>query len=140
MLKHGQLQQHVKDVLNPAYASRYAVLTKAVTAQLLPLGFTLPQSDRNVIGGYFLWLGLPCGLEAVELANHCLKYEQLVIAPGKIFEVTNDCKTINFPHNIRLCWAWEDENRLAEAVSRIARSAQRLLNGQYVVVEKTASK
>lgn len=141
MLQKGQVQQHIDKVLCPAYARRYKLMMGAIERHLLPLGFTAPQPNREVSGGYFIWLGLPQGLQATDLAAKCQQEQNLIIAPGKIFEVPGD-DSVSFPSSIRLCFAWEDEPKLAEAIERIAVVANGLLHGRedgnadYVVVEK----
>lgn len=109
----------------------------AVKADLLPLGFTLPQSDRKVVGGYFVWLGLPAGVGAEALTERCTDAEHVMIAPGHMFEVPGDNSTIRFPSSIRLCFASEGRSRLGEGVRRVAKAAKSLLNEQYVVVDRS---
>lgn len=140
MLSTGQIQDHIVHVLRPAYSSRYRVLLKAIESHLFPLGFTVPQPDRDVVGGYFVWLGLPSNMKAEELAAKCQEDENLAIAPGKIFEVPGDDVAV-FERSVRLCFAWEEEWKLAEGVRRIGLVANRLLGRQdvtseYVVVER----
>lgn len=135
LLETGQLQRHIKHKLLPSYASRYAAVMSAVQEHLLPLGFLLPQEDREIVGGYFVWLGLPAGLTGVELTKACLKTENVVIIPGEAFEVPGDNHTISFPSSIRICIAWEDDKKLGEAIARVGRCAQHLLDRQYVLVK-----
>ncbi|KAI5367660.1 putative aminotransferase, class I/classII, pyridoxal phosphate-dependent transferase, major [Septoria linicola] len=142
LLQTGQMQDHIKSVLCPAYATRYQILMSAVKEHLLPLGITAPQPDRSVVGGYFVWLGLPEGLRGTELATKLQQDQNLIVAPGKIFEVPGDESAVPCDTNIRLCFAWEEERNLREGVERIAESSRKLLNakedgsGDYVVVEK----
>ena len=141
LLTTGALQSHIQDTLRPAYASRYASLMNAVQEHLVPLGFRLPQSDRDVVGGYFTWLLLPEGLKAEQLGQRCMK-ENVVIATGKIFEVPGDEK-VKFEKHVRLCWAWEDEWKLEEGMKRIGEVAKRVLaeseqeegDAEFVVVD-----
>ncbi|KAF7195320.1 hypothetical protein HII31_03212 [Pseudocercospora fuligena] len=141
LLQEGKIQTHTQTVLCPAYAARYMTMMLAIKQHLHPLGFTAPQPDREVVGGYFIWLGLPSGLDDVQLAETCQKDEDLVIAPGKLFEVPGD-DALSFSNSIRLCFAWEDEPKLRVGIERIARVATKLLNakedgsGEYVVVHK----
>lgn len=140
MLSSGQLQRHITHVLRPAYFQRYRVLLRAIQSHLLPLGFTIPQPDRDVAGGYFAWLGLPIEIQAEELAVRCQEDENLVIAPGKIFEIPGD-DAARFDRSVRLCFAWEEEWKLQEGVKRIGVVAKKMLDepgasGEYVVVEK----
>lgn len=145
MLSTGSLQQHIQTCLQPAYASRYANLMAAIDTHLRPLGFTLPQPARDVVGGYFVWLGLPSGLTADELSEACMQQAEVIIAPGEMFEVPGDNELVNFPTSIRLCFAWETEANLKDGVERIAKVAKKLLSEErcrtreYVIVEKEQS-
>lgn len=141
LLTTGLLQHHIHTVLQPTYASRYARLMGAIDADLKPLGFSLPQTARDIVGGYFVWLGLPSGLLARDLAKACQE-EGVIVAPGEMFEVPGDFNKVNFPTSVRLCFAWEQEANLKEGIRRMARASQRLLkeertvNREYVIVEK----
>ncbi|KAI7183660.1 PLP-dependent transferase [Hortaea werneckii] len=119
LLTSGQLNKHIQNVLRPAYARRYNKLINAIITHLLPLGFQLPQPDRDIVGGYFVWLKLPDRMTATALASAC-KTEGVVIAPGTIFEVPGDRETAGFDGHMRLCFAWEEEGRLEEGVVRVA--------------------
>ncbi|KAI7174508.1 PLP-dependent transferase [Hortaea werneckii] len=119
LLTSGQLDKHIQNVLRPTYARRYNKLINAITTHLLPLGFQLPQPDRDVVGGYFVWLKLPGRMTATALASAC-KREGVVIAPGTIFEVPGDRETADFDGHMRLCFAWEEEGNLEEGVVRVA--------------------
>lgn len=142
VLLAGALQCHIRTVLRPAYASRYATLMKAVDAHLIPLGFTLPQPERKVVGGYFVWLEIPAPLTADALSVRC-REESVVIAPGGLFEVPGD-EAVRFGGHMRLCFAWEEESKLAEGVRRVGIAARKMLNGhddeseegEFVLVQK----
>jgi hypothetical protein len=140
LLQTGQLQAHIAQRLQPAYAARYHILLRAITTHLLPLGFTLPQTDRNVAGGFFIWLGLPEGFAGVEFARVCAEGEKgVIVAPGAMFEVPGDY-SVQFDENVRLCFAWESEENLEEGIKRIRGVAERLLvergEGEYVFVHR----
>jgi DNA-binding transcriptional MocR family regulator len=140
LLKTGQLQTHILRTLQPAYATNYRALHSAITTHLLPLGFTLPQSTRKVVGGFFVWLSLPESLTAAEFARVCKEEEGVIVAPGGMFEIPGD-EGVRFEGNVRLCFAWEDATRLVEGVRRMKKAAERLMaggsgSGEYVIVEK----
>lgn len=113
---------------------------RAISTHLLPLGFSLPQTDRQLVGGYFTWLRLPSDLKvsAKTLAKTCVDEEDVVIAGGNIFEVPGD-DSAKFDREVRLCWAWEDEWKLEEGVQRVAGVVARLLEDgneeSFVVVD-----
>lgn len=142
LLQTGQLQDHIRHTLQPAYATNYRALHDAITKHLLPLGFTLPQPTRDVVGGFFVWLSLPEGLAASEFAQVCKEDEGVIVAPGAMFEVLGD-GGVKFDGNVRLCFAWEEEQRLVEGVRRMKAAAQKVFtggkgrgSGEYVFVEK----
>ncbi|KAK3072428.1 Valine--pyruvate aminotransferase [Teratosphaeriaceae sp. CCFEE 6253] len=140
LLTSSDLTKHINEVLRPGYAVRYRVLLAAVTKDLLPLGFALPQTDREVFGGYFVWLALPRGLSAKALAKQCMSEDGtgVIVAPGGIFEVpahimsdgAESNNAIRFDGFIRLCFAWEEESRLAEGVRRIGAVARGMVEEQ----------
>ena len=144
LLQTGQLQKHIAHTLQLAYAKNYHALHDAITTHLLPLGFSLPQPTRKVIGGFFVWLSLPEGLSAREFAQVCKEEEGVIVAPGVMFEVPGD-EGVRFGGNVRLCFAWEEEHRLVEGVRRMKAAAEKVIagenssgsgNGEYVFVEK----
>jgi DNA-binding transcriptional MocR family regulator len=93
-------------------------MLEAIRRHLVPLGARLPQDDREVVGGYFIWVRLP--VNATVLAKRAKEMENLIVAEGTDFEVPGDREVANFPNEIRLCFAWEDEERLSEGIERLA--------------------
>ncbi|CZT23763.1 related to aminotransferase [Ramularia collo-cygni] len=128
MVSSGQVQDHIVNVLRPAYASRYRVLQQAIKSHLFPLGFTAPQSNRDVVGGYFVWLGLPARLKAKDLSVRCQEGENVMIAPGNIFQIPGD-DVAKFDGNVRLCFSWEEEWKLTEGIRRVGVVAKKMLDG-----------
>lgn len=94
---------------------------------LVPLGVTLPQTDRDVMGGYFLWFSLPSPLKADELALRAREEENVIIAPGPIFGVYGDTTIVDLGRKVRICFSWEEEDRLVEGVERLQRVIRRML-------------
>lgn len=142
LLETGQLQDHIRHTLQPAYAKNYHALHNAITTHLCPVGFTLPQPAREVVGGFFVWLSLPEGVTAGEFAQVCKEEEGVIVAPGAMFEVPGD-EGVKFDGNVRLCFAWEEERRLVEGVRRMKVAAEKVIaamkgrgSGEYVFVEK----
>jgi DNA-binding transcriptional MocR family regulator len=91
----------------------------AIKTHLVPLGVKLPQEDRKVVGGYFVWLTLPPRIRASLLSRRLRDTVNLVVAEGELFEVPGD-DTCSFKYDIRLCFAWEEEERLDEGIRRLA--------------------
>lgn len=86
-MESGELQRYVYETLQPAYGSRYRKIMAAINEELIPLGVTLPQMDREVVGGYFIWLTLPPPLKGAVVTQQAKAEESLIVAQGEIFEV-----------------------------------------------------
>ncbi|PYH99441.1 PLP-dependent transferase [Aspergillus ellipticus CBS 707.79] len=124
----GIIDGFISDVLRPAYARRYHRMMAAIHEHLLPLGVTLRPAP-DVAGGYFVWLRLPAPLRASELAPIALREESLIVAAGDVFRVQGDPATDKneFDDGVRLCLAWEEEDRLEEGVRRLASVIRKVL-------------
>lgn len=140
LLPSKTMDRHIREVLQPAYARRYRSTVAAIKQHLLPLGVTLPSSTSHggVAGGYFLWICLPDGMTATEIAKRSLQEENLRVAEGDLFRVEGDDHTLDgnagvgSPHNnferyIRICFAWEEQERLGEGIQRLARVIAQVL-------------
>lgn len=121
LIETGALQSHIFRTLQPAYARRYQSMISAIEEHLLPLGVTLPQTSRDVVGGYFIWLSLPAPLQAEEVAMRAQQEENLTIAPGPEFAVYGDEKAVDLERKVRVSFSWEEEAMLAEGIHRLAR-------------------
>lgn len=98
-LESGELQRHVYDRLQPALGNRYRRLVKAVHEYLIPLGVRIPQTDREIVGGYFIWMTLPSPLKSATLAKRAKEEENVVVAqvstewkdmPDSYYKTAND--------------------------------------------------
>lgn len=83
-LETGELQRYVYDTLQPAYGDRYRHMMEAIKKYLLPLGVRVPQTDREVAGGYFIWLTLPPPLKGAEVAQRAKEDDNLAVAQVSI--------------------------------------------------------
>jgi DNA-binding transcriptional MocR family regulator len=79
-LETGELQRFVYDTLQPIYCRRYRKMIEVIQKELIPLGAHLPQTDRDVVGGYFIWLTLPSSVEGAVLAQRAKDEENVVVA------------------------------------------------------------
>ncbi|GAB1200236.1 hypothetical protein APSETT444_009606 [Aspergillus pseudonomiae] len=118
----GFIQTYVDQVLRPKYAERYYRLMSAVREHLLPLGVTLPSTSPEVVGGYFVWIQLPPPLQSDDIATVALQEYKVNVIAGNRFRVQGDPDTTrnSFDRGIRLCFAWDHEEKLAEGVRRLA--------------------
>lgn len=79
-MKTGELQRHVYDTLQPAYGDRYRRMIEAINKNLTPLGVRISQGDREIVGGYFIWLTLPPPLKGADVAKCAKEDENVVVA------------------------------------------------------------
>ena len=79
-LETGELQRFVYDQLQPVYGRRYRRIVDVIHKELIPLGIRLPQMDREIVGGYFIWLTLPSPLKGAILAERAKEEENVVVA------------------------------------------------------------
>lgn len=118
LLTSSALQTQIESVLKPAYQKRYSLMIEAIKRELIPLGVTVGDDTLNgkygVFGGYFIWIELPRGVDAEFVAGKAKSEEELIVAPGKIFEVRGD-ESVKFPKGLRLCFSWEAEDDLVSS-------------------------
>ncbi len=132
MMAVGDLQRHLDGVVRPLLRRRHALMGEVVGRVLGPLGVRVCEGgvrETGVFGGYFLWLKLPGGLDAEMVAERAREEEELVVAPGKLFEVTRDEAAARFPGHVRLCFSWEEEENIVEGVERLGSVVRRMLDG-----------
>ncbi|KAI0006790.1 pyridoxal phosphate-dependent transferase [Xylariaceae sp. FL0662B] len=125
LVRAGAADAHLRDVLRPAYARRHARLRDACVRLLAPLGVRVRgdslRGRPDVYGGYFVWVTLPgAGPPAKAVEARCRVRERLLLGAGDLFEVRGDEGAVRFEHDVRLCFAWEDEEDLVEGVERLA--------------------
>ncbi|KKA28306.1 hypothetical protein TD95_003007 [Thielaviopsis punctulata] len=123
MLRSGTLQNHLEQTTVPALQRRHALLSAAVREHLYPLGVTMLETsrpDKNVYGGYFVWLTLDSKYPARAVAERAREQENLILGYGDLFEVYGDKTAADFGDKIRLCFSWEPEHVLVDGVKRFA--------------------
>jgi DNA-binding transcriptional MocR family regulator len=134
LLRSGDLVCHLESVTLPALQRRHRLMLEAVAKFIQPFGITV-QGDSlassGIYGGYFLWLTLPRNLPAREVAAKAKLEENLIIGSGEMFEVHGDEDSARFADNIRLCFSWEPEDDLVDAIERLGKVMGRMLNGGY---------
>jgi DNA-binding transcriptional MocR family regulator len=147
VLSTGALERHLDWVVRPALGRRHALVVGEVGRVLGGLGVRVwggialggagvgaadgaPEEGGEVFGGYFVWLTLPGGLDAAVVAERARVEEELVVAPGRLFEVAGDEDAARFPGNVRLSFSWADEEDIVEGVARLGRVLRRMLDGE----------
>ena len=125
LIENGEVERHVSEMLQPSYAKREHILRSAVERSLIPQGVSIAD-HAAISGGFFLWLTLPGGITANEVAAMAASEENLIVASGSMFEVWGDEDAARFQNNIRLSYAWEPEDALREGIERLAKVIGRL--------------
>lgn len=128
LLESGDLEKHLYGTLQPAYARRYRAMITAIEDILVPLGVTLPQSDRRIVGGYFIWFSLPDPIHADDFAAQAQEEESVTVAPGSFFGVYGDTKEDELARKVRVCFAWVEEPLLRESIERLGRVIANMRN------------
>jgi DNA-binding transcriptional MocR family regulator len=134
MMKSGKLGRHIDDECRPSLQRRHALMMKAVHEHLDRFDIEVLDSNPTdgggrAYGGYFVWITFPKGPTAQSIAKRALEDENLIVAPGEMFQVKGDEKAVQFPDSIRLCFAYEEERDLVEGVARLGRAVESLWNG-----------
>ncbi|CAK7239484.1 MAG: Valine--pyruvate aminotransferase [Sporothrix thermara] len=132
LMRTGEMDRYLQEVVRPALQWRHRLLIQAYEKHLSPflelkyggLPATADSADATTAtyGGYFLWMKLRrADLSASAIAKRAYAEENLIIADGPLFEVKGDKAGAQFDDHIRLCFAWEDEDKMGEGVERLAR-------------------
>lgn len=133
MVRKGTLQTHIAKTLLPAYQRRWKLMDQAIQQHLNPLGAEnpLPSGAPGEHGGYFTWLQLPqSGINSDMVALQCLWEHNLIISQGRLFKVAGDDildQDKFLEPCIRLTFAYEAEENLAEGVKRVAEIVKDML-------------
>ena len=106
-LEHGGFDKHLRQ-LRQALATRLSQFTQAV-ARYFPEGTRATRPS----GGYFLWVELPAGCNALALHRQALA-QGISLAPGPIFSASRA-----FTHCIRLNYGHDWTERTEDALARL---------------------
>ncbi|KAK4185927.1 pyridoxal phosphate-dependent transferase [Podospora australis] len=130
----GWLDEHIVKTVRPALQRRHRLIVDTVKKEMgADMGVKVvaetSEQGKEVFGGYFVWLELPEGVDAREVAKRAKEEESLVVAEGQLFEVAGDEEKARFPRNLRLSFSWEEEGALREGVERLGRVVRSILEG-----------
>lgn len=131
LLSSGDLQWHINEVLRPALKRRYQLMMTSIEKHLGRFNPTVignSPATSNVYGGYFVWVTLPGAVSTTRLADWCLEKENLIIAPGNLFEVRGDENSATFGDAFRLCFSYEDETAIEIGLRRLGVAIEAVQN------------
>ncbi|OQD82817.1 hypothetical protein PENANT_c019G03581 [Penicillium antarcticum] len=122
LLEDGFLPRYITNVLIPQGQKRHRLLASAIKKHLGPLGvsFTPDPETSSVAGGYYIWAQLPVTLDATQVCQYALEEQKLVLGNGEVFAVPGRGSLGEDLHRrLRLCFMWEDEERLVKGIERL---------------------
>ena len=125
VLRTGRLREHIHELLIPTYQVRSEVMRKAVNQVLSPLGVRIITESKDkeagsIFGGFFLFILLPVGLKADDVAAIALEEYNLQILSGLNMTVNRSKSPPPFvERGMRLCWAWEEEEQIRDGIDRL---------------------
>ncbi|RDA85164.1 hypothetical protein CP532_1580 [Ophiocordyceps camponoti-leonardi (nom. inval.)] len=128
LVMNGELERHIEDQLRPSLQRRHRNIMDSIRKHLAPLGITA-RDDEAWYGGYFVWLSATTKTPLPPpklIAEAAMRDANLVIGPGTMFEVRGDDRRKRFEAEIRLCFAWEEEDALVEGVERLGLLLKRM--------------
>ncbi|TVY47362.1 Uncharacterized protein LOCC1_G002237 [Lachnellula occidentalis] len=132
LLKSGDVGKHIEKVLIPAYKKRYEIMMKAIKQFLIPVGVKVGEvsfGEKEIFGGFFIWIELPPTMSAEVVCSTAKERENLIVAPGRLFEVSGD-SSVKFETSLRLCFAWEEVEGLEDGVRRLGKVIREVGEGK----------
>jgi DNA-binding transcriptional MocR family regulator len=115
-LKHGSYERHLRQ-LRHALGTQQQCMLHAI-GRYFPAGCRVTHPD----GGYFVWVELPGGVDALSVHEKAMK-AGISVSPGPIFSAQRgfrNCVRLNYGHP----WGEQMENAIRKLGSIIARPAQ----------------
>ncbi len=114
-----QYSRHTKAV-QETYRLHRDTMVEALRRELPEVAFRVP------LGGYYLWLTLPPGLDADRLAA-CALEEKVGIIPGSKFYAGRGPDGAGAPTNhVRLAYSHAEPEEIVEGVRRLAKAVHRM--------------
>ena len=114
-LEHGGYDRHLRKLrLALARQQRLALDT---IARHFPAGTRVTRPE----GGYFLWLELPAGIDALELQRQAIE-RRISIAPGQLFSADR-----RFVNCVRINTGYPDDRKIVAALKTVGQLAVELL-------------
>jgi 2-aminoadipate transaminase len=108
MIDTGDLDTHLQKLVS-TYRQRLIKMDALLTKHLTAVTYMVPQ------GGYFFWVRLPEGMNAVEFRKQA-KLQNVDVRPGPLFSCVGGLQ--NF---IRLCFAYYDEEEIEQGILRLGK-------------------
>ena len=113
VLVNGTLDQNITK-LKTVYRTRIAVMDAALRQHLTGIEYTLPQ------GGYFFWIHLPYGINAIELQRRAKAFK-VDFRPGALFSCQGGMQDY-----LRLSFVFYEVDELEQGVLRIKKTLDKM--------------
>ena len=125
-VRHGGYEHHLRG-LRSALRDQLAEMLRAIT-RYFPADVKVSRPE----GGYFVWLELPPGVNAMELHRRCLA-EGICIAPGPLFSPNG-----GFASYVRLNFGHPWSQRIERAVAHVGKVVATMADAAERPVRRTA--
>jgi 2-aminoadipate transaminase len=112
----AKLVQRVQDT----YRAHRDAMVDALRQQLPEASFAVPH------GGYYLWLTLPIGINADELAVRALKEKVGIVSGNRFFAGAGPAGAGAPKNHIRVCYSHASPEEIVEGIKRLARAVHSL--------------
>lgn len=114
-LQGGGYDRHLRQLRNALAAQRRLVVRSI--SRHFPAGTRVTQPD----GGYFVWVELPQGVDALELHRLALS-QGISVAPGHLFSADH-----RFSHHLRINFGHPENRKVEEALRTLGKIARALM-------------
>lgn len=136
LMDGGWLHEHVQRTLVPAYRRRRALMVESVEREFKGIGGGIVDVSHTtgLVGGYFLWIRLPDGVKATDVAREAREREALMVSPGPLFGVSWDEQEVDLEPFLRLSFSYVDEGDLVDGVERLGRVVRGFLDKSRTIL------
>ena len=114
IISDGTLDARIEQ-LKQIYSQRAKAYAAAIEKYWVPYG----AKYNRCVGGYFLWISLPEGITSTDLSKQALA-DDVWIMEGTSCMVPDDTG-VDYEKFIRICIAFENEDRAIEGIKRIGK-------------------
>uniref|UniRef100_A0A8H7TMR1 Aminotransferase class I/classII large domain-containing protein n=1 Tax=Bionectria ochroleuca TaxID=29856 RepID=A0A8H7TMR1_BIOOC len=128
LVHSGELQTHIDQVIRPSLQRRHKLMLDTLRQHLVPLGAEVRHGSllgADIYGGYFVWIAHNLGVSSDVISKAAQEEENMIIGGGNMFAVKGD-DSVRFDNEIRLTFAWLEEQDIVDGVERLAALFQRI--------------
>ncbi|CAD0083706.1 unnamed protein product, partial [Aureobasidium vineae] len=128
IFEQGTFDEQIRKSLISEYSTRFHSLVAAIKQDLYPLGFRLDEKLTNgkIMGGFFIWLRLPDGVDVDVLAEKAEQFGVLVSRGPLAAVPRTQTNSLPFGDHMRLCFTFESAEDQQKGIMRLAEAYKSL--------------